>query len=362
MPTILYIAEKLDMAEAIVITSAQQEGAKVLIVLPDGDPYLQALQEKSIECVAYSFGRWKCREGILLIRKIVDEHEVDIVHCLRGAYALANAITALKRRAAVKLVAIRDNTCPVSRFRRSDRLTILQSRIDKIVCDSQRVRTHLEESGVTRDRLITIYKGHDVHWYDRYEPADLREFDIPAGEFVVGCVATMRPRKGVDHLVQAIKYLPPSPRVHLLLVGEVLDERVEDLARTNNTVHQIHFAGPRNDSAQLMGACNVFVMPSVWGEGNPRALMEAMSQAVPVVVTAIGAMREVVEHRVSGRIVRSADEKELARAISSFLRDPRVAHQYGQAARKRVREHFSADRTVDQTMRMYEGLVSPAPE
>jgi glycosyltransferase involved in cell wall biosynthesis len=85
--------------------------------------------------------------------------------------------------------------------------------------------------------------------------------------------------------------------------------------------------------------------------------MEAMSQAVPVVVTAVGAMREVVEHRVSGRIVRAADEKELARAITSFLRDPRLANTCGQAARKRIREHFSVDRTIMQTLRLYDGML-----
>ena len=69
-------------------------------------------------------------------------------------------------------------------------------------------------------------------------------------------------------------------------------------------------------------------------------------------------MREVVEHRVSGRIVRAADEKELARAITAYLRDSRLAHEDGQAARKRIREHFSVERTIVQTLRLYENMLT----
>ena len=91
----------------------------------------------------------------------------------------------------------------------------------------------------------------------------------------------------------------------------------------------------------------MFVMPSVDREGLPRAVIEAMAQSVPAIVTRVGGMPELVEDRVSGLVVPPRDPAALATAIVSLaMNGTRRAH-YGAAARARIESHFSITRTVE---------------
>lgn len=359
MPSVLYIAEKIDMPEAFLLKGVHEAGWDIALFLAPWDPYFETMTNSSFNVMSMELHRGRSNRAVREIRRYVQDHKPDVVHCLRKQRVVSHVFKAV-RKLDVPLIGLETRARSLHALNPLAKSVLLKPRVDKVVCVANSVRLHLENEGVPRERLVTIYKGHDVHWYDRYEPADFGEFEIPDGEFVVGCVAKMRPQKGIDFLLQAIKFLPPEPRVHFLLVGRVFDERISDLASTNRTTHQIHLPGFRPDAARLMGSCDVFALPSLRNEGLPIALLEAMSQAVPAIVTPIGGMKEVVEHRVSGRIVRPGDPQDIARSITTFVKDRRYCYECGQNARKRIREHFNVDRTILQTLRLYNDLVSPS--
>jgi glycosyltransferase involved in cell wall biosynthesis len=206
-------------------------------------------------------------------------------------------------------------------------------------------------------RLTTIHKGHDVDWYSPGQPGDLEEFGVPEGSFVVGFSGNMRPVKGIDVLIRSALLLPPG-NIHFLLVGEVRDRRIERLARDAGLPDRMHFTGFRKDASALMGACSLFVMPSVEREGLPRALIEAMSQALPVVVTDVGGMPEVVVDKENGLIVPPRDPESLARAIESFAGDPERCVEFGRRARERIISHFNINATIERTMALYEDVLA----
>jgi glycosyltransferase involved in cell wall biosynthesis len=361
MPSVLYIAEKIDMPEAFLLKGVHEAGWEVSIYLDPRDQYYETLARSAFNVMPMELNKRFSKRAIREIRRYVKEHKPDIVHCLRERRAISNGLKAV-RKTNIPLIGFENRVRSLHAWNWFAKSTVLNPRVNKVVCVANTIRLSLEKEGVPRERLITIYKGHDVRWHDRHEPADFAEFEIPDGEFVVGCVANMRPHKGVDYLLQAIKYLPPQPRIHFLLVGRVLDERISDIAATNRTLHQIHMPGFRTDASRLMGACDVFILPSLRHEGLPTALLEAMSQAVPAIVTPIGGMKEIVEHRVSGRIVRPGDPKDIARSITTFVKDRRYCYECGQHARQRVREHFNIERTILQTLRLYDSLLNPKTE
>ena len=79
---------------------------------------------------------------------------------------------------------------------------------------------------ISSKRLVTIHKGHSLDWYTS-SPANIQEFGIPKEAFVVGCVATYRPRKGIEVLVEAMADLPDDWNVHLILIGDMASPKLD---------------------------------------------------------------------------------------------------------------------------------------
>ena len=161
--------------------------------------------------------------GIRRLRAELAAGAYDILHLFSNK-ALQNGLIA-PRQLPVRVIAYRGIVGNVSFFSPVSWLRFLNPRIDRIVCVAEAVRAYFLQMRpaflrVPPTRLVTIYKGHSLDWYSA-EPADLRPFGIPAGAFVVGCVANYRRRKGIEYLVASLAELPQEWPVHLLLVGDM---------------------------------------------------------------------------------------------------------------------------------------------
>ena len=202
------------------------------------------------------------------------------------------------------------------------------------------------------DKVVRIYKGHDLAWYDA-EPADLTSVGVPPGSFVVANVANYRPRKGIELLVEAIGSLPKDWPVHLLLVGEMRSERLDAAIARSGCAERIHRLGHRRDAPALSAACDVFVLPSIKREGLARSLIEAMVYQRPCIATDCGGSPELLVDGESGLIVPAGDSAALAEAISKLYRDAPLRGRLGAAARERISRHFRIEDTIAQTLEQY---------
>ncbi len=202
-----------------------------------------------------------------------------------------------------------------------------------------------------------IYKGHDPAWYRPAQRSKLVELGIPAGAFVVGCVANVRPVKGVEYLVRAWELLPPDLNVHLLLIGEVRDRKVEEMLRTSPQRARLHAIGFRRDAAALQGACDLAAMVSVEREGLPRAILEAQAQSVPALVTRVGGMPEIVTDGENGFVVEPRDPASIAAAIREAFADPAKLAEMGARGRELCAGELGIETTIERTLTMYRELV-----
>ena len=80
----------------------------------------------------------------------------------------------------------------------------------------------------------------------------------------------------------------------------------------------MHFPGPRRDLGNLLGAMDVFVLPSLW-EGLPLSMVLAMGAGVPVVATAVAGVPEVVEAGRTGLLVPPGDATTLGAALTRLF-------------------------------------------
>jgi glycosyltransferase involved in cell wall biosynthesis len=162
----------------------------------------------------------------------------------------------------------------------------------------------------------------------------------------------------------------PEEPPHVLFVGRLSQEKgiLEFLAATDGLARVIVGDGPLRAEVpesvglvprERLGAfyerAAVVCVPSR-REGFGMWCLEAMAHGRPVVTRATGGLRDLVADGVTGVLVR--DDSELRPALESLLADPDLRRQMGDAARERVREQFSRERTAAELERAYEDSVT----
>jgi glycosyltransferase involved in cell wall biosynthesis len=114
-------------------------------------------------------------------------------------------------------------------------------------------------------------------------------------------------------------------------------------------------AVPRKEVAELLARSDIFVLPSLF-EGLSNACIEAMATGLPVVVTDVGGMSELVRDGVDGFVVPPEDPAALAERIGKLIDDPTLAERFGSSGRTRVEESFRLEDQLDAFEKVYSRL------
>lgn len=195
----------------------------------------------------------------------------------------------------------------------------------------------------TDRRVDVVHCGVDL---ERYPWRDPRTGDRDR----VLCVASLTPKKGHAHLIDAFAALAAQrPGLVLELIGEG-PERAAIAARASargvGDRVRLRGAQPWEEVRADLGRARVFALasvrlPSGRMEGIPVALMEAMASGVPVVATRLSGIPELVEDGATGLLVEPGDAGGLAAAIARVLDDDDLAVELARQARARVEASFS---------------------
>jgi glycosyltransferase involved in cell wall biosynthesis len=143
------------------------------------------------------------------------------------------------------------------------------------------------------------------------------------------------------------------PDARFVIAGEgELRETLERQIKEHRLEKHVFLVGFRPDVLSVHKAFDIFVMSSVT-EGLGTSLLDAMACAKPIVATSVGGMPEVVVDRKTGLLVPPRDPEAMAEAIVRLLTDEPLGRAMGAAGDARVREHFSAERMVQDTLAVY---------
>ena len=356
---VLCVTEGADRPTVATFIGLHHAGIDLTVVCPRATATHAALTEAEVPVLDIELRSRFDSAGARQLRDEIRCGRYDIMHVFDNK-GLQNGLVASKGLD-IRIVAYRGIVGNVSFFDPISWKRFLNPRIDRIVCVADAVRDYFLTMWpaflrLPAERLVTIYKGHDLDWYTD-APGELREFGIPPEAFVIGCVANIRPRKGIEVLVDAMAELPEDWRVHLLLVGHMdapyLDKRIAG----SPVADRIHKIGFRVDAPSLSAACDVFVLPSIRREGLARALIEAMAYGVPPIVTDCGGSPELVVNGVSGFVVPVRDSGAISEAIRRLHENPALRTRIGRAARRRIGEEFRIEDTIEQTVALYRSLV-----
>src|SRR6266571_3417933 len=143
------------------------------------------------------------------------------------------------------------------------------------------------------------------------------------------------------------------PECRLLLAGDgPCRPKLERLARELRLRDAVIFAGFVKDIEAVYAALDVFLFP-VFFEGLGTSLLAAMSYAIPSIAFNRCALGEIIENEKSGLLVETAKVEEICKTAARLLRDRNFARRLGGAGRGRIEEVFSADRMVEEILRVY---------
>lgn len=179
------------------------------------------------------------------------------------------------------------------------------------------------------------------------------------GKLVLAIGGRLHEQKGVLQLLRMLAHLGPEfPELRLIVMGreEIYTREFEASARELGVADRVVPTGwlDGDELACAYSATDVFVTPSICFDTFGLVNLEAMEHSKPVVATAFGGSREVVEDGVTGFIANPFQVEEFAERIARLLRSPELRRETGAAGRARLEAHFTVERLAGDFLEEYE--------
>jgi glycosyltransferase involved in cell wall biosynthesis len=167
--------------------------------------------------------------------------------------------------------------------------------------------------------------------------------------------------KGVRELLQAFRQIyKERPDTRLVLIGApVMKEWILEYARKNGLEGAIEIKGgvSHNTLPEHYGSAYLFVLPS-YSEGMPVSMFEAMAMRLPVVVSAVGGVSEVIRHGENGLLIKPRSVDDIVDKVSLLLDDPALAGRIAEAAFGEIRARYTWDDSARMLVGKYNELLS----
>ncbi len=185
------------------------------------------------------------------------------------------------------------------------------------------------------------------------------------GPLVVLLASRMLWPKGIGEFIEAARALSQrNIAARFVLVGRTDPANPASIDRSQLRAWQseglVEWWGHRDDMPAVLNSAHVVVLPTTYGEGIPKILLEAAACGRPIVATDVPGCRDVVRHGVNGLLVPPRDPTSLAKAIEQLMGNATLRQEMGSRGRTLALGEFSAAKMANQTIALYRTLL-PSP-
>ena len=187
--------------------------------------------------------------------------------------------------------------------------------------------------------------------------------DPAASSWTLGTMALFRPRKGLEVLLRGVALLRGDGHaVRLRAVGgfetPAYEKQVRGLAEDLGLGPAVDWTGFARDVDRELARMDLFVLPSLFGEGLPMVVLEAMSAGLPIVASRVEGVPEAVRDGTEGLLVQAGNAEELARGVGHFISGRIDWHTVAACARRRHAERFSATQMAAGVAAVYRRVLA----
>lgn len=276
--------------------------------------------------------------GFYKLIKYTKQHNIDVIYVcgLRASFYLRLLSLILPK---IKIIhGVRWN--PTSESRLDVAFRFLESKlshlIDLYVVNSQASQeTLIHKCKISSEKVKVVYNGIETF------PAEIPTKNSRILEVLT--VANLSRRKGHLEYLEVIKRITNNfPNVRFVFVGrDDMHGEIQETVKHAKLDSVVSFAGFQADVSQYYSRANLFVLPSIWGEGCPTSILESMSWAVPVVAFDTDGVKELVYHGEDGYLAKSGDYESLYQHILALLSNSELNERFGLNGREKVMNNFT---------------------
>jgi glycosyltransferase involved in cell wall biosynthesis len=227
---------------------------------------------------------------------------------------------------------------------------------DRLIAVSPSVREYMVGRGAAAERVVCVPNGVPG-------PTQSCERRPPSGTWTLGAVALFRPRKGIEVLLEALAALRSRDvDVRLRAVGSFEKARYEAtilaMAERLGLGDAIDWIGFTRGINRELAKIDLFVLPSLFGEGLPMVVLEAMAAGLPVIGSRVEGVPEAVVHRQTGLLVEPGSVSQLAEAIERIVGGKVDYAALSRGACRRHAELFSDTKMAAGVAAVYRDVLS----
>jgi len=351
----------LYLFRAPIIKELVSKGHKVYAICPSGDKN-DALKSLGCEVVNYEISRKGLNplNELLTIKKIYEVIKPLNLDILQNFTAKPNIYGSIAgKKANIPLVC--NAVTGLGSFYIDDSFkskvvkTIMNtlykyanSKADRCVFQNSDDMNYFVDSGFVESNKSVLIKSSGI------DTKDFVSQEIHKNEKInVLMIARAIWHKGIKEYYEAA-FLLKDLDVTFTLVGDT-DEHNPSCANKEFLENgNVQWMGHRDDIKVQINKCDIFVLPSFYGEGVPRTLLEAASMGKPIVTTNNVGCKEVVDDGVNGFLVPVKDSQSLAEKIKILIEDKNMRNEFGKASREKAVEEFDVKVVVEQYLRLYD--------
>jgi N-acetyl-alpha-D-glucosaminyl L-malate synthase BshA len=288
--------------------------------------------------------------------QVVEAHKLDLIHV---HYAIPHSVSAylVRQMTGVPYVVTLHGSDVHTlgadpAFQLATRFTVEAA--NAATCVSKHI---CETAGQTLGLQCNLTPITNFTYPDLFKPGHCIHQELVHGKFLVH-ISNFRPVKRVTDLVTAFAQIASDlADAHLVLLGDgPMRPDVDKLVRDLNLTSRVHCLGFKRDVQTYLRCARAFVLCSEL-EGAPLSLLEAMSTALPCVVTAVGGIPEIIQDRVNGLLTPFGDLDALIEGLYAVLTDDQLARRLGERARASILARHTTEKVVPRYEAVYERVL-----
>ncbi|OGC48007.1 MAG: hypothetical protein A3A94_01085 [Candidatus Portnoybacteria bacterium RIFCSPLOWO2_01_FULL_43_11] len=230
----------------------------------------------------------------------------------------------------------------------------LSKKIDAFIAPSLFIRKQALEWGIPKEKIF-----HLPNFVKRDKKENLSRDNTKSEKYpYLLYFGRLNQEKGIDILIKAfLKLLKKQPNWQLKIIGQGPEkEKLEKLAGPAG--QKIEFFGQKqgNQLKELITRSYLTILPSLWPENFPYAVLESFIRQKTVISTRVGGIIELIKDKKTGLLVEPNNEIDLRKKIEWAIKHPQQINKMGQEAQKKVLVNYNSKKHYQELIKIYERI------